>query len=386
VTDKIQYDKMRGASPGNGRTVVHVTTVHPRYDTRIFKKELAAVAKAGFRAELIVADSIGSERKEGIDVIDVGGTRGRLARMLVLPFRAFRVIRRRRPALVHFHDPELLPIALMLQALGYHVIYDAHEDVPRSLMSRRWIPAGVRGIVSKVAELVEHFVARRLTAVVAATPVIGSRFQNIGADAVTIRNYPVFSKTAFELARNPLPRTFCYIGAISKHRGIIEMISAVERIDCKLILAGRFGDSEFQRYVSGLTGWKNVQYLGNVDYEEIWSIMGRSLAGFLLLHPVQNYVDALPVKMFEYMAAGLPVVCSNFHGWPDIVRANRAGLVCNPFNIDEITAAMEAIIRSPGAATEMGQRGRATVASEYLWENEANRLISLYERILSRAA
>ena len=117
--------------------VVHLTTVHPRDDIRIFRKECVSLAQAGYDVVLIAGDGRGDELTQGVRVIDIGAApAGRLARMRSQPQRALQAVLRLKPALVHIHDPELLPLGVRLARRGFVVVYDAHEDVPRQVLTK----------------------------------------------------------------------------------------------------------------------------------------------------------------------------------------------------------------------------------------------------------
>src|SRR5690606_30831354 len=115
--------------------------------------------------------------------------------------------------------------------------------------------------------------------------------------------------------------------------------------------------------------WSRVEYLGVIPHEAVWQQLSRAVAGLLFLHQVRNYVESLPTKMFEYMAAGIPVLASDYAGWPDIVRKSNAGLLANPIDSHAIAASMRQIIEDPGRATEMGRRGREVVFTSYSWQS-----------------
>src|SRR5680860_1642954 len=122
--------------------IAHLTTVHPRSDTRIFVKEATALAAAGTSEMLmLVQDGLGSVRDSAhdVNVVDVGWPpRNRLARMTLGSWRMWRNVRAARPAVAHFHDPELIPVGLALKLSGVRVIYDVHEDVPRQILDKYW--------------------------------------------------------------------------------------------------------------------------------------------------------------------------------------------------------------------------------------------------------
>jgi glycosyltransferase involved in cell wall biosynthesis len=88
--------------------------------------------------------------------------------------------------------------------------------------------------------------------------------------------------------------------------------------------------------------------------------------------------------MFEYMAAGLPVIASNFPLWKEIIEGNHCGIYVNPLKPKEIAKAIEYLIKHPKEAKRMGENGRKAVLEKYNWENESKKLLKIYEELLSK--
>jgi glycosyltransferase involved in cell wall biosynthesis len=83
------------------------------------------------------------------------------------------------------------------------------------------------------------------------------------------------------------------------------------------------------------------------------------------------------------MASGLPVIASNFPLWKEIVNGNKCGICVDPLRPSDIAQAVEYLINHPESRKEMGRKGKNAVFKTYNWENESEKLISLYERILN---
>lgn len=363
--------------------IVQLSTVHPRNDIRIFHKECATLRDAGYSVHLVVADGFGDEERDGIRIHDVGRTAGRLGRMLALPSRAFRKAVEIGAKIIHFHDPELLPTAVRFRHKGAMLIYDAHEDLPRAVLSKQWIARPLRRPVSVAVEAIENFCARRMTAVVTATPHIGRRFTGLGTKVTGVYNYPNMPELA-QTRGEPEAGTFCYVGAITRHRSVFEMIRATALADARLLLAGRFEDAATEAEARALPEWRCVEYLGTLPHDQVWDVMRRSQAGLLFFHPEPNHINSLPNKMFEYMAAGLPVLCSDFPDWHEIVVKGNIGLGGDPLDPGSIARLMRQITADPQTARQLGSRGRDLVSTRYRWENEAEKLVGLYGNLLGR--
>lgn len=131
-----------------------------------------------------------------------------------------------------------------------------------------------------------------------------------------------------------------------------------------------------------MPSWAVVNELGFVDRKGVRDVLGRSFAGLVTLHPVPNYLDALPVKMFEYMAAGIPVIASDFPLWREIIESSQCGVCVNPMKPEEIAQAVDRLVNNPAEARQLGENGRRAVLDRYNWAVEEKKLFQLYEYIL----
>ena len=308
--------------------VVHLTSAHPRHDIRIFVKECQSLAAAGFDVSLIVADGQGEEIRGGVRIHDAGAkSGGRFSRMTGTVRRVYEAARALAPDVVHFHDPELIPAALRLKQAGIKVVYDVHEDVPRQILAKHWIPGAARPWVSGGFERVEDWAVERFDAVVAATPHIRERFAPRALRCVDVCNYPILDEFLQETDWNARRNEVCYLGGISRIRGIGPVVDALPQTGARLNLAGPWSEPALRDELARREGWARVNELGVLGRDGVADVLARSKAGLVTLFPTPNYVDALPIKLFEYMAAGLPVVASDFPLWRAIVEDAGCGLL-----------------------------------------------------------
>ena len=324
-----------------GRKVCILTTVHPPFDTRIFHKQAKTLVREGYDVTLI-AQHDGNTVVEGVRVIGLPRPRNRLSRIFGLTWRAFRLALCQRADIYHFHDPELLLIGVLLKLFTRaKVIYDVHEDVPQQILTKHWIPAWLRRPLSRgVFNVLEKFLARVMDAIVVATEGIAEKFQKM--NPIVVHNYPALGMLPNS---SPVPReggekVLVYVGGISKLRGAVEMVRALEYLayfdNLWLDLIGKFEPPKFEQELRALPGYERVRFWGWMEPENVYTHLTKADIGLVCLYPEPRYVIAWPVKLFEYMAAGLPVVASNFPLWKEIVEGNECGLTVDPLNPKEI--------------------------------------------------
>lgn len=365
--------------------IVHLTSAHPRYDTRIFVKQCRSLAALGHAVTLVVADGLGDERVDGIQVIDVGRLEGRANRVLRTTRRVLQAARRLDADVYQLHDPELVPAGLHLKRLGKTVIFDSHEDVPAQLLAKPYLSPLARRLLSAGYAACERHAYRRFDGLVAATPFIRERLRHLHPNTVDVNNYPTLQEFDAAPDWDGKVAEVCYVGSISAIRGIRELVRACEllRSPARLSLVGSFAEPALAREVAHFPGWKRVDAHGHLGRAGVQAVMRRAVAGLVTLHPVVNYLDALPVKMFEYMAAGLPVIASRFPLWQEIVEGNGCGVCVDPGNPAAIAAAIDHFCLHPQVARRMGENGRRAVLARYNWHSEAAKLAALYDDLLA---
>lgn len=369
--------------------ILHVTTVHSRNDIRIRVKELATLSNFWpQQVALLVQDGLGPELSaaDGVKVYDAGPRESRrLRRMTFGAFRMFRAIRRFRPRVVHFHDPELLPWAVLLGLSKVRVIYDAHEDLPAAILSKPYIAPCLRRPVAAIICFIERFLAARLDGVIAATPAIQENFRS--SNTAIVQNFPLCTELQATNAgsHEDRPLHFAYVGGITAIRGAVEMVAAInilQAADARLQMAGLAADS-LQATLEAMPGWERVAAHGWADRTEVAQILSQCRAGLVLFHPEPNHIRSQPNKLFEYMAAGLPIIASDFPLWRGLVDGVGCGILVDPLDPGAIANAMQWILDNPREAAEMGQAGREAVENQFNWEAESTKLLAFYKGLLA---
>jgi glycosyltransferase involved in cell wall biosynthesis len=218
------------------------------------------------------------------------------------------------------------------------------------------------------------------------TPLIASRFP--AHKTVMVQNFPIPGELtpAHALPYASRPPLVAYVGKLEGVRGAREMVAAMAHVpqsaDAQLALAGIFEPKTLQSELRATAGWERVQPMGWLTRPEIGTLLGRARVGLVLLHPVDNYLDAQPNKLFEYMAAGIPVVASDFPGWRRLIEECCCGILVDPLSPVEIADAIAWLLARPEEAAAMGRRGQAAVRERFSWDVEAGTLLALYRDLL----
>lgn len=356
---------------------------HRAFDSRIFLKEARSLVQAGFDVSLVVPHEKDDER-DGVRILSVPRHTKGWKKLVVCPWLVYRRAMKCPPdAVFQLHDSELLWVGVLMKLSGRQLIYDAHEDTPQQITYQHWIPKPLRKPYGWFYYLLEKLCGRWFNAIIIAEPVIAQYFPP--SKTTLIRNFPILSQFP-EPAHSYISRTknVVYVGLLSRPRGTVEMAQAAKLArageNFKMIFAGDFSPSNLRDEVVGKLP---VEYIPWMDFNQVVKLMMDSRVGMIVPHPIERYNTNYPIKLFEYMAAGLPVIASKFGESARFVQEGRAGIVVDPLKPQEIADAIQWLLDHPEEASEMGKGGRKLIAEKYNWEKESVKLIEVYRKIFS---
>lgn len=371
----------------NFEKAVHLSSAHPPFDVRIFEKECRSLRAAGYDVVFVVPNSV-DEVRDGVQIRRAGDRpRSRLERFTSTQWRVYRKALKEKGDIYHFHDPDLIFVGLILKLHGKRVIYDVHENYRNVVLSREWLPRSFRRFVSYAVAAIEWVAGKVFDGIVSAVPAIARLFPE--TKNTTVCNFPdarwAGTRESTVGQRETRRGSVVYVGGISRLRGIETMIEAIEQVPealhPELVVAGEFS-KDLKEALSVKPGWNRTTILDWQTRAQVASLLRESQVGICVLHPTPNHIESFPIKLFEYMAFGLPVVVSNFPLWHDIVIDSNCGLLVNPMDPKAIADAIAWLLAHPCEAAEMGHNGQRAVMKRYNWESEAARLVAAYANVL----
>ena len=367
--------------------IAHLTTVHAPFDPRIFHKQLRSLHAANFDAHL-VSPHDESERVHGVSIHGLPRPRHRIHRLTLQP-ALFRRARRLDAALYQIHDPELLPLGLLLKArTGARLVYDMHEDyrTKGAVLGR-----ALRGVERAVFPWIDHILLAETSyrPIVESAPVehtvLPNYFRPIG-------NQGGPNSVVGEVDR---PTRLLYTGTLSARRGLRTMIE----------LAGRIRQANRSETVNlvGVCHHENQRAwaerrirrddLGAVVERTGWDTYvrpstmpphcHRADVGLVLCEPDANYTGSYPTKFYEYLHYGLPLICSDFPLWRRFVERHDCGAVVPPGDPAAVLDVLDTWRAYPERYRQYVENAR-DAAPQYRWASVEGRLVSLYERLLGR--
>lgn len=359
--------------------VCHLSSVRENHDLCMFRRSCVSLAEAGYEVYLVAR---GDSREDmGVYVTGVGEPpRSRLRRMLFFTRRIFREALEVDAAVYQIHDPELLPFALTLKRRGKRVIFDSHEFYTELLKTKHYLPFARQ--TARVYGAFERYVLRRIDAVIFPATRDGKEvFSGIAQRTVTIGNYALKEElySWYVPAEKPEFR-LCFVGDMTPDRGIDNLIRAANRSGARLSLVGEFHPPSYGEAVRQMPESRCVEFLGRLDRERVREVLARSSVGMCTMPDGGQYniCDTFNMKVYDYMAMGLPVILSDSAYARQVMERYKFGILVNPADVEETARAIRRLAEYPEEAARMGREGRRAIAEEFNWDTQVEKLLALY--------
>src|SRR5699024_6790614 len=286
-----------------------------------------------------------------------------------------------------FHDPELLFVASLLKKRNNIVVYDIHEDYITSILQKDYLKKPIKKIIATCYTVIQKLFTRKMEKSLAE-----KYYQDAYPNGVCILNYPLLNEKMQQLDRGQQQPTnnLLYTGNVTEERGAL-IHATLPKIDsdtnvqfigkCPSRLAEQMkevaGKEAPHLHFEGIDTFVVKERIEEMYMQERW------LAGIALFPPTEHYMKKELTKFFEYMNAGLPIICSDFPVWKQFIETYECGIAVNPASESEIKEAIDYLRNNPDEAYRMGENGKKAVMETLNWHSEEKKLITWYDQMLN---
>lgn len=368
--------------------VLHISTAHRPNDPRIAYRVIPTLSP---HYEVIAAlPNVAAGGSNEVRYVWLPYFRRVLVRLLFShPLVLWHALRL-RPSLLHLYDPELLPVAWLIQRLlAIPVIYEVHENLHKKMSTKRVLQGSY---LTRPFRYFDQLAQRHFYLIFTEHGYLDTYTSLVKPYAV-IYNYPLLpflEPFRFSYRPNQTHPEFFYIGGLSFERALDGLVAGLVRLSERYpaFTVHLFGPRQFtQTQLEALPGYnriqKNLCFYGYTDQRDALPYAARATAGLALLKPVGDYPDSYTTKMFEYMALGLPIITSNFPLYRDVIERHNCGFCISPDDSVRLAESLTYLIEHPNEARMMGERGRQAIEQTYNWTSEAQKLLCFYQHVLT---
>ena len=394
--------------PGK-KTVCMISCLHPLHDDRIYWKEAISLKKHGYEViHLGVSNENYDEvSNEGIRLISLSRKDYFKNPFIDKFYRTFTFKKSiykdlyatcsgLKADVYHLHDLQLNRIGPKLKKLGHKpkVIYDVHEPYPEIFrhLSKKGIISKIIGLIlSKRAHKLQKHSTQYYDSVITTEEKVAAYFEGFyNAERISVvYNYPVFKAPVRNTAKE---YDLIYLGGISSWRGIWELLDVTQKLvqnnsKIKVLCLGKVKEpylkKEISEYISKHQLQVNFVLKDFVPFYQVPKYLSKSKIGFCLLKDNPVYHIIMPIKIFEYMAFGLPVICNTF-GHPNTIITNEdCGLAVDIKKIHEVSDKIRYLLDNKDIYNQMSENGTKAIAKKYKWEESEKVLIDVYTKLLN---
>jgi glycosyltransferase involved in cell wall biosynthesis len=339
--------------------VLVVTTVHHPDDNRIREKTIRSLGE-DFDV-VYAARSPGPTDAEGLRYMELTG--GRLRRNLA----AVRAALSLRYDILSIHDPELLPLALLVR-LARPVVFDVHEDIPAQILHKGYLPAWSRRPLARLATWLLRIAERVLVLTLAEEGYV-PRFGRVHA---VIANHPRVE--GFPAVMSDREGSAIYVGDVTVERGLVEAVEAAGQARIPLEVVGPVDDAvRAMLETAAARAGTRLTLTGRLPHAQAMARVATSRVALSPLRDLPNYRESIPTKVIEYLALGVPVVATDLPATRRLVGGLQAVELVPPGRAEPMAAAMARLARPE--AVRLATDQAPAVRRRYGWDGAALRSV-----------
>ncbi len=371
--------------------VLFISTVHTYPDPRIISKELYSLKKMPLKLFYLGQHKSPNEIKEnGITIIPLKMVKSRKERIF-LQYDVYKYIKKLKPGIIHFHDPELILLMFFVKKFfKIKVIFDVHESIAESFVSKEWLPVYFRKILPNVYSFFEKILIKDFDSII----VVKSSFLKIySADSIIIRNYPkVYNNYQKCVDKKYNERiNIVYAGVIAVDRGIFIILDLIKDLSNKyknieLHLIGKFDNNKLECEVKDFVRKENlggiITIYGYLPIEDVYNILNNVHLGLSLMEPTPSYKNAISTKIFDYMIHGVCYLVSDFDIYNKYTKEYDTGVMVPYDDYEKIYSTICYLLENRTILQTKGINGYNAVKDYWNWSTEEKKLLDLYKKLV----
>ncbi len=388
-----------------GIKICFLADKHDLYDDRIYWKMAVPLVQKGFQVYYFL---IGNTTQKGITqegvhfkIFEVENfSKNKFVNFVLKVFKSknykklFNAAKKIDADIYHFHDLWINKIGVKLKKLKSKptVIYDVHEPYAedfKSYYKGSYVKNNLMRLFSIWVDYWEKKQSKNYDLIIATGPSVLDDFnQVLGESKVDILynftdNYKLFE----DIPIGDKKYDFIYSGGITELRGAMKILEATKiavktNTNIKVLFIGKYNGKallcKMKAYVKNNKLENNVILHDFVNYSEISKFYNQSKIGLVTLFDIPTYRVSMPIKIFEYMAFGLPIIGSNFGIIASYIDNEDIGIKIDPQSPEEISNAMLNILGDKDTLDFYSKNGRQATLEKYRWDLELDKLVNHY--------
>lgn len=368
--------------------ICHITFDHTWNDTRVYKREIKSQVEAGFEVIYFGWDKPAEVRDDGVQFISYADhrlSRKERLKLFVSNKKMVYKLTALNADVYQFHDFTLLEVGRKLKKAGKHVIFDSHENYLDTIPAKVGNGGVLAHIFKSLMDLYYRKVVSQFDAIFTVSPNFVQMLRKYNPRTFMVSNYPSIKNFEISEAKDK-ENIFIYQGTVYGFSNQEEIVRAINQVgeEVRYMIIGNIADEE--KVIAENDIKNRVDIKGWVDKKTLDSILQHSIAGIVVFDYVPEccYQDGQvgSNKIFEYMLNGLPVICTDFRLWKEmIIDKYQCGICVKPGSVEQIKDAIEWMLLNPEESRKMGEKGRYAIINEFNWEKGLPEYIALYEQI-----
>lgn len=367
--------------------VCHIISGYFRNDARVFLRQCKSLQKHEFAISMLTNDGEPAATLEGVPVHVCRRFWPRWKTLLFARRQFLKEALEINADIYQLHSPELLSLGIALKRAGKKVVYDAHEDMPRHILEKEWLPQFIRRPLSVIFEKYMLWVLQQYDEIVSPHSHVVADFQLRLGKGILIANFPIVRAESLFLEHEYKKRNniLCYSGTVYSYSNQEEILTALSDFnDLRYQVAG-YVDGRHARSLQSMPSGHKLEFLGRLSRQDLHEFYRSVTIGIVVYDYKLNLGWKLGSygtnKIFEYMEAGLPFICTDYKLWEEIARGYNCGLCVSPGKPEEISAAIAYLLEDKARAFRMGQNGRKAVLDKFNWNSEEKKYVTLFRRL-----